>query len=441
MLTYRGKEIRHVGFIGFGESNRGVFEYLTRSYPRLEYTVRSRVRADDTPPECRCLFGECELSGLDEDLIFLSPTVKRNRCELCNSGISERLTSDARFFYDNTRSVCYAVTGSDGKSTTSVMTEELLTRSGIDAEAIGNIGKAMTPMLDYPTRRFVTELSSFQLMDFEPPARRAAILNVTPNHLDFHSSYEEYRRAKENAVRSARESIFSLDSEDLIPIIEKRRAFALFSSHLSAREMLRYPAELYYYTEGGYICRSGERIIPLSELRRREEHYVRNFLAALALTDGDVTEDAIADVASSFTGLKHRCELVYTGAGVDYYDSSVDSTPERTKTTLRGFLRPHVLILGGRSKGLDFGILSEAIGKLTRYVIITGENRAEIFAALYEHRDKILVEEDFKRAVELSAELGQAVGAVLLSPASTSFDRFKNYRERAEVFLSTVRSL
>lgn len=440
-LEYRGRKIQSIGFVGFGRSNRAVYEYLSKKYPEIKFTVRSQGVAENLPTDCRTFFGEDELSALTEDLIFLSPTVRRDRREIKECEDAGRITSDARFFYDNTSSVCYAVTGSDGKSTSSAITAELLRASGIEARAIGNIGEAMTPHLDFQKCRFVTELSSFQLMDLTPRARRAAILNITPNHLDWHTSFEEYKRAKENSILCADDTVLSLDSPELISVIEGKSCFALFSSRLSLKEMLAYPAMVYYHLDAGFICRCGERILAISSLARQEEHFIKNFLAALSLSDGDADVGAIEDVARNFCGLSHRCELVYSGRGIEFYDSSIDSSPERTKTTLKSFLRNHVLILGGKSKGLDYGILKGALKEYTKAIVITGENRFEIAEAISDTDIPIHIEEGFTEAVTLAARLGRSFGAVLLSPASTSFDRFRNFEERGWEFLKIVRSL
>ncbi len=440
-LEYRGKRIRSIGFVGFGRSNRAVYAYLSRKYPEIKFTVRSQDAIKNLPTDCPTFFDKDELSSLTEDLIFLSPTVRRDRREIKECEDEGRVTSDARFFYDNTSSVCYSVTGSDGKSTTSAITALLLRESGIAAEAIGNIGEAMTPHLDFPSTRYVTELSSFQLMDFAPKARRAAILNITPNHLDWHRSYEEYKNAKGNAVLLAEERVFSLDSPELLSLIKGKTCFALFSSRLTLKEMLAYPARVYYHLDGGFICRSGKRILPIGSLLRQEEHFIRNFLAALSLSDGDTDPAATEAVASTFSGLSHRCELVHSGCGIDFYDSSIDSSPERTKTTLKSFLRNHVLILGGKSKGLDYGILKGAFKEYTKAIVITGENRFEIAEAISDTDIPVYIEYGFTEAVTLAARLARGFGAVLLSPASTSFDRFSNFEERGLEFLKIVRSL
>ncbi len=440
-FSYKGKRISSVSFIGFGKSNKAVFSYLTGRYPDLKYTIRSDTEISDAPDGAALRLGKDSLSGLFEDLIFLSPTVRRDRSELALAKKRGSIISgDAEFFFENTKSDCYAVSGSDGKSTTATLSALLLKGGYTEARAAGNIGVPLTPLLDAdPGTAYAVELSSFQLMDFAPKSKRAALLNITPNHLDWHKDFDEYVSAKLNLMKNAGEKVFSFDSALMRKIAAKERAFALFSAKHSLSEMKEaIPADLYFNIRDGYICMNGERLILTDKILKNEIYNLKNLMAALALTYGAWNCGSAKEVAQSFGGLPHRCELIYKSDKLRVYNSSIDSSPERTKATLASFPYPNVILLGGRSKGLDYSILAKALGNNTRYAVICGENREEIANAIKDASIPIYVKDDFEEAAKLALSLSYSVGALLFSPASTSFDRFSSFEERGRVFKEII---
>ena len=183
----------------------------------------------------------------------------------------------------------------------------------------------------------------------------------------------------------------------------------------------------------GYIKRCGENIISTDSVKRNERHNIKNLLAALTLTEGYVSRERIRRVAEEFSGLSHRMEHFYSTSGIDFIDSSIDSTPARTKETLRSLDRQVVIILGGRGKGLDYSELIPEVEKYAKKTIITGENAKEIYNAISNATDSEIIE-DFEEAVLRGKRYAEEVGTLLLSPASTSFDRFRNYAERGDRF-------
>ena len=432
------RDVSSVGFVGFGKSTRGVYSYLSERYRDLSFTVRDR-RELPLPCGVRGFFGENELSNIDEDVLFLSPTVRRERLELTlASERGVRLTSDAEFFFDNFSGEALAVTGSNGKSTTATLASLITGFS-----AIGNIGEPMTPHAS-SAEAFVLELSSFQLNYFTPKTRRALITNIVPNHLDWHTSFEEYREAKLRLAYLADEFIICADSEELLLARFERVPFALYSIHKTPRELFQLRAEHYLYLDGGYLMLDGERIASAAQLLRREYHNVQNALGAMALSIGYADRDRMAEAILGFRGLPHRCEYVGAIGGVEFYDSSIDSTPERTAQTLSALPGKSTVILGGRSKGLDPEPLIAALQRSASAIILTGENKEELRAALRaggtDDTIRTLEASDFEEAVRLGYECTLPYGRLILSPASTSYDRFSNFEERGncfkEVFLS-----
>lgn len=439
-LIYRGRTISRVGFFGFGRSNSALLKHLTKSYRSLSFILRSDIEVSQPFWAERTLIGRAARENFCEDILFLSPSVRRDAPEF--KAAEEKgliLSSDTEFFFENKKIPVYALTGSDGKSTTAALTSFILGKESYPPAA--NFGTPLCELLESATVcGAVAELSSFQLMGFSPRTERALITNISENHLDFHTSMEEYISAKENILKFSEKRILNFDCPYGKAFLDKYPAFALFSSEKSYDEIRRaVPANHYFTAENGYVCNSGKRLFPISEILLSGKHNLKNFLAAAALTAELCDTDSLVRAARSFSGLGHRCEKVYSYQGVSFYDSSIDSTPKRTKTTLSEMQTPTVLILGGRGKGLSYSPLIP-LPKSVRAVVITGENRQEIYTALAPATDiPIITEKDFKRAIILAIGMAREGDAVLLSPASTSYDCFSDYKERSAFFKEIIK--
>ena len=437
----RGKKI---GFFGLGKSNLDLLQTLPLE--RCEIILRSEGKIDrGTLPRKlllpRILDGERAFLDIREDVLFLSPSMRRDRRELSDAvarGVV--FSSDAELFFENARAPIYAVTGSDGKSTTATLAEKLLLKSR-NALLVGNIGQPMFSSLSRNADCYVAELSSFMLSYITPKVRRAAITNITPNHLDWHSSFEEYKSVKLGIFREAEEKILCFDDEILSDYARENDVFAISSTRLSFHELVRTAkAHIYLTVEGEHILLNGERLLPLGEIGRSEEHNLRNLMTAIALTYGEVDVGEIREVAKEFPGLPHRCDLVLQRDGIDFYDSSIDSTPSRTVKTLTALGRRCVIILGGRGKGCGFSELCPALAKYAEYAVICGECADEIYRDVKGSCRTVMVD-DFDCAVDFATELGRLCGCVLLSPAATSYDAFSNYEKRGERFKFLVKNI
>ena len=449
MFYYNGKLIRTVGFIGLGKSNIGVLKYLKKHYANLEFTLRSSSHVDiDCAIFKSCHFGKDSFKDITEDILFLSPSVRRDIPELVRAArTGVILSSDTELFFSRAETDVYAVTGSDGKSTTTYLSACLLKSSYKDVFPCGNIGEAMTPHLDdAQDSAEVAELSSFQLSYMKPKTRRAVITNVTKNHLNWHSSFEEYADAKKNILFRAHERIINFDCPLSQKLAEDFNIFAVFSRTLSEDDLRRkIHAELYVTLSDGIIKASGEPILDVRKIRVGGDYNVLNFMAAIAMSYGRCAKDDVVRLAESFGGLKHRCELVAEKNGVKYYDSSIDSSPKRCAATLGSFDGRVTVIIGGKSKGLDFSELLPVLSKKAKRIILTGECAYEIkeildsntsFASLGIPYDLI---EDFGEAVKYSVVTARPYDSVILSPAATSYDRFKNFEERGDHFAKLIK--
>ena len=428
---HKGNFIKTVSFLGFGKSNKALYEYLKKNYPALRFTIRLQGRCEDLPKEIP-VFKEKDLfARLSEDVIFVSPSIRRDKCELKE----KLLSSDAEFFFEKNKRDVFAVTGSDGKSTTTTLAKELLATYYEASYSIGNIGTPFTSALDYKENcSFAAELSSFQLMSFPPPSRRAVITNITPNHLDWHKSFEEYVSAKENILKKTEEPVIFLESKEDFKLFKKYRPYAIASTTLGEEEIKSYEAQTYIYIKNAAVYANGTELIKICELFRKEEYNVKNFLSAIALTYGFFDKSQLLRIGRSFTGLSHRLELVTEASGVKFYNSSIDSSPQRTLATLSAFSHPYVLILGGRTKMKNFEILRDLISKNAHALVLTGENRYEIYEKLKPISTPVYVEESLGSAVECGFSLAKGKCHLLLSPASVSYDAFSNFEERGEAF-------
>ncbi len=411
----------------------------------------------------KLVLGEDYLEGIDGDFVFRSPGIRPDvpkiKEAVANGAV---LTSEMALFCELTKANVIAVTGSDGKTTTTTLTHkfieaELKKREKGKAYVGGNIG---TPLLseyaemsedDYA----VLELSSFQLMDMCPHPIRAAITNVTPNHLNWHTGMDEYTKAKTNIFDAHTELVLNADNEATLKIAkESGNKVTLFSS---AKEGFAEIAkdiencERALYLSDGYITLSDgkkeQKLFLASDILIPGKHNIENYMTAIALTWGIVSAEVYRDIAKSFGGVEHRLELTRVLDGVKYYNSSIDSSPTRTAAALSAVEGGKVVICGGYDKGIDFTPLAEALCNRARCVVLTGATADKIKRAIEEcpiyasSGLKIIESGDFADAVALARAEARDGESVILSPACASFDAFKNFEERGRVFKELVLKL
>ena len=433
-----------IGFFGIGKTNLAVFNAI-RDSSRYTFTFRD-MRKDAKIPhgigDFPFFFGDRAYLGIDEDVLFLSPSVNRSHPALAAaSARGTILTSDCEEFFFATRVPVFVITGSDGKSTVTTLTSRILTQSGYSSPAIGNIG---VPFMCAESSPFYTcELSSFNLEYFEPRSCAAAITNITPNHLDFHSSFATYRQAKLNILKNTLRPILSYDDPECRKIIFDLGAYAVFSTSVDFASLKRaVKAEHYYTVVDGALVKDGSPMIHISSLKRNEEYNLKNMLTAIALAGEYASEGAISSVLSEFSGLKHRCELVGSFDGVKFYNSSIDTTPIRCASTLNALNLPVRLILGGRGKGLLPEVLRTPLLRYAKKIALYGEEGEALYTWISDDKELSRIEcahfWSFDEAFEYATDNVRYGDTVLLSPAATAYGEFASFEERGERFSELI---
>ena len=443
-----------VAVIGIGVSNRPLIELLAAR--GLSVTARDRQQrqalgdyaARLEEMGCRLCLGEGYLDGLDEDVIFRTPGMRPDVPELAAAvARGSTLTSEMEVFFEVCPCPILAVTGSDGKTTTTTIIAELLRSAGKTVHLGGNIGKPLLPDVAGMSGDdvAVVELSSFQLMTMKQSPQIAVVTNLAPNHLDVHKSMSEYIAAKENIFthQCAQDvAVFNADNSITARQAERAQGRArLFSRKNEVEDGV-------FLRDGKIIARHDgqERVVMAREdIRLPGEHNVENYLAAIAAVDGMVSDEQIAAFARSFGGVEHRIELIRTLDGVRWYNDSIASSPSRTIAGLRAFPEKVILIAGGKDKGISYAELGPVVNDHVKLLLLCGATAGVIRQSVEQAENyqglEIIDVEDYHQAADIARERAAEGDVVILSPASTSFDRFKNFMERGKAFKEVVNAL
>lgn len=433
------KDCQKIGLVGLGTSNLGVLSYLEECKENISLSIRAEKTAAHPRYAVRC--GDGYLDDITEDALILSPSVRPDREEIrAARARGARILSDSEIFFRDTAAKCFAVTGSDGKSTTTALLSHLLSAAmGEEIPAAGNIGRAMTPLLALSHKAYAIELSSFQLFHYTPRCERAVITNLTENHLNWHKDMREYAQAKASLYENAKEAILPLD-EPMLASLLRKPPFAVYSLEASEKALAKKGADFAYCIKDGCVFENGRRLLPLSLFPLSGKHNLKNLLCALSMAAGYVTKDSAEEIRS-FRPLAHRCERIAMLRGAEYFDSSIDSSPSRTRETLSAFSSPVILLLGGLGKGCSLSPLMPCVSEKCRAVIGFGPLgreateflRAEGYGGILPPPAKGLAD-----AVALAKSLAAKGDSVLLSPGGTSFDEFENFSARGECFRRLV---
>lgn len=419
---------KSVSLVGYGVSNKALCRYLMKR--GVVPTVRA-PQACDLPKGMTGVFGDGYLNT-EEDVVFRSPGV-------CPSGISKRgeVYTEARFALEKIKSKCIGITGSDGKTTTSTLVYRMLCQGGKNAFLCGNIGLPIIDLCDSVGENdvLVAELSSFQLCDMCPVLDVAVITNITQNHLDWHTDMDDYIQAKANILKNARRCVLNYDDPVLRTLCPKG---GVYFSLKDCRSLLCSQWDFAHVCDGN-VCYNNEVLFPVSEIRLKGRFNVYNVLSAIGCVYGTVDTDSIRKVAREFLGVDNRMEAVAEINGVEFINSAIDTTPSRTNATLSAFdLERVILIVGGYDKHLSYGVLKDVLTR-AKAVVALGENRDKIAEASCGRH--IINVNTLKEAVQVAYSLASRGDFVILSPASASFDMFKNYKEKAKCFKEAVKGL
>lgn len=338
-----------------------------------------------------------------------------------------------------------AVTGTNGKTTTTTLLEKILTADGRKAAVGGNIGIALCAQVEEMDEGFISvETSSFQLestSQFRPHV--AGMINITPDHLDRHKTMEEYIKAKSNIFARQDESDFlvlNYEDQALRELASLARSRVMFFS--TDRPL---DEGFYIHNNAVTINWNGqcEELLPVKEIRLRGKHNLENILCAVAMAWADgVKPSCIAEVLRSFSGVRHRLEEVAVHNNILYINDSKGTNPDSTIKALQAFDQPIVLIAGGRAKGGSYAAVAGLINQKVKELVLLGEAREIIKAAVMEFGYRNIHEvEDFASAVYKAHALAEPGDVVLLSPACASWDMFKSYEHRGDLFCELVRSI
>ena len=437
LTALRGKT---VSVIGIGVSNRPLIEKLLEK--GVAVTARDKkeslgeLGAELAAQGCKLKLGEDYLKDIHEDVIFRTPGLRPDVPELAAAAArGSVITSEMEAFFEVCPCPILAVTGSDGKTTTTTIISKLLAAEGKIVHVGGNIGHPLlcdTPEMA-PEDAAVLELSSFQLMTMQKSPHIAVTTNLAPNHLDVHKDYQEYIDAKANIFthQSPKDiAVFNADNADSVTQAAKAVGEVRWFSR-------RKRVDNGVFCENGVIYEAAEgRVTPIMETKDillPGAHNVENYMAAFAAVRGQVRYETMREIAKTFGGVEHRI------------DDSIASSPSRTIAGLNSFPEKVILIAGGKDKGISYAPLGPVVNDHVKLLLLCGKTAGVIREAVEQAENykglEILDVADYHEAVSIADARSQPGDVVILSPASTSFDRFANFMERGQVFKAIVNEL
>ena len=447
---FRSLKGKNIAVLGLGVSNRPLVRLLLGygcTVTGCDRTPREKLDAEVLELEklgCSLRVGDGYLDGLTADIVFRTPGMHpENPALVALREKGAEVTSEMEVFFELCPCRTIAVTGSDGKTTTTTLISELLKAAGKKVWLGGNIGTPLLPVCDRMEKDdfAVVELSSFQLMDMRRSANVAVVTNLAPNHLDVHKDMDEYVEAKKNIFK------FQGAGDTLILNLDNAIT-ATFTGNGKTRWFSRLgKTENGVCLDGNVICLDGRPVLAKEDILLPGEHNVENYMAAILAVEGLVDDAVITQVAKTFGGVEHRIELVRIKDGVRFYNDSIASSPSRTMAGLRSFPEKVLLIAGGYDKHIPYDVLGPEICKHVKAVFLNGATADQIRAAVENAHDytpgkpELIDCADFTDAVQKSAAYAQAGDVVLMSPASAAFDQFKNFMERGKYFKKLVMEL
>ncbi|MDR0903894.1 MAG: UDP-N-acetylmuramoyl-L-alanine--D-glutamate ligase [Ruminococcus sp.] len=397
--------------------------------------------------------GENYLDNIEKfDVIFRTPGMYFNHPALQKARENGSIvTSEIEVFFKLNNAQTFAVTGSDGKTTTTNLIAKILETDGKNIHLGGNLGKALLPLIDEirDSDKIVAELSSFQLMSLRAAFDVAVITNITPNHLDVHGNMSEYTLCKKQIFLhqdAFSRTILSADNEIVNGFSDEIRGKLI-------RFSIKTKPEPYgaFLREDGVLCfnNNGEIIeyLHMNEIKIRGMHNVENYLAAIAATFDFVSPESVCEVAKSFGGVEHRIEFVREIGGVKYYNDSIATSPTRVIAGLKAFNKKIIVIAGGYDKKIPYEPLGEPVNKDVKCLVTLGATAEKIEDAVRNSKHfnpeniKIYRAKKLEEAVKIASENAVSGDIISLSPASASFDLYKNFEERGKHFKNIVNAL
>ena len=447
---------KQVAIIGMGVSNIPLLDYFYDKNAKVT-VFSTNILSDEIMEKINKYryeveLGEDNLSRLKGfDIIFRSPSALPTKHEF-QSAVKKGaiLTSEIEMVLKLAPCKIIGVTGTEGKTTTTSLIYEICKKAGYNCFLGGNIGKPIFTKINQmkPEDIVILELSSFQLMGMTVSPNIAVVTNIFPDHLNVHKSYEEYQDAKKSIFRNQTEEgivILNKDNEITEKFADEVKGKTIFFS--STKKLKN---GYVYDREDGFIkkCTDGkcEKILNKNDIKLRGVHNYENICSALAATETVASKEAQIEAVKNFKGVEHRLEFVREIDGVKYYNDSIGTSPASTIAGLNAFDENIILLAGGSDKGLDYKEIGEVIAKKVGTLILTGPTAQKIEEAtkqaLSEEKSiEIIHTNNLEESVKVAKEKARSGDIVLLSPASASFDAFKNFEERGNYFKTLVNNL
>jgi len=439
----------NIAILGLGVSNIPLLEYLYELGSNI--TVFNTKELDNILIEkldnlnVKYYIGENALDNLNGfDIIFRSPSILPTRKELIKA--KEKgciITSEVKEVLNLCPCKVIGITGSDGKTTTTTLIYEILKDNNYRTHLGGNIGTPLFTKINEmkPEDIVVLELSSFQLMDFDISPNISVVTNISENHLDIHKDFEEYIESKKNIFKYQ-------DNEGLLITNLDNEITNKFKSNGETRYFSRSKKlDKGFYTDGKYIYYNNEIIIDTKDIKLRGVHNYENICTALSATIDLIDLNKSIEAIKEFNGVEHRLEFIREVNGVKWYNDSVSSSPTRTIAGLYSYEEDIVLIAGGYDKNLDYTPIAKPILDKVTKLILLGDTKEKIYEAVTALNKEVnknieiykcnTLQEVVDKALEVSTEKE----VVLFSPASASFDMFKNFADRGLQFKELVNNI
>lgn len=426
-----------IAVAGYGIEGEASYRYFTGKGD--DVTILDEREAVDSLPEgARTILGPSAFTNLAEyDMVVRTPSLAPAKL----AG-ARKIWSATNEFFAQCNAPIIGVTGTKGKGTTSSLIAAILSKADKTVHLVGNIGTPALDVLSKITKDdiVVYELSSFQLWDLERSPHVAVVLLIEPDHLNVHKGFNDYVLAKANI------GVHQTADDIMIYHPDNQQSARVASLSLAGKKM-RFLTQEAAHIEDGVIIIDGHKICEVQQVGLLGEYNLQNVSAAIsAAWQFTQNKDAIAEAVRSFKGLPHRLEFVREVYGVRYYNDSFSSAPTATMAAITAFEDPIVLIVGGYDRGIDFEPLVQSIrnAKNIRQVIAIGQTRERLTTLLRDAGMKnvhSINEQTIGPVVEVAAKSAQAGDVVLLSPGCASFDMFKNFYERGEMFKRAVEEL
>lgn len=431
-----------VAIIGLGVSNLPLLDYLYNLGCKDVVLFNDKeISVDVSKYGYQVYEGDGYLDHLvGFDIIFRAPGCLPSQEELVRE--KERgayITTEVEEVLKLSPAKTIGVTGSDGKTTTTTLIDLVLRSNGYKTYLGGNIGVPLFTKIGEMTKDdvVVLELSSFQLMDMDVSPDIAVITNISPNHLDKHKDYQEYIDAKK--------CIFKNNDNGILVLNHDNEITSKFTSSREIRYFSRYEETNAFYVMNGMICYKGKEVFDTKKLHIRGVHNHENICACMSAVIDMVDMEKSFQAISEFKGVEHRLEFVREVDGVKWYNDSVSSSPTRTIAGLNSYNERIVLIAGGYDKNLDYTPLARPILDKVSKLILFGATKNKIYQAVMKEKSsediEIYVEDGLDEVIARAREVAVPGEVVLFSPASASFDMFKNFADRGDKFKEKVRSL